>query len=68
VVALAHALGLDVIAEGVETVEQKNLLAALGCHSYQGFYFSRAVPADEFEEFARRAPVDRSPIMTSFLY
>jgi diguanylate cyclase (GGDEF)-like protein len=68
VVALAHVLGLDVIAEGVETVEQRNILAALGCHSYQGFYFSHALPADELEEFVRRSPVRRTPVMTSFLY
>jgi len=68
VVALAHVLGLDVIAEGVETAEQKNLLAALGCHSYQGYYFSRPVPADEFEEYARLSTARRLPIVTSFLY
>jgi diguanylate cyclase (GGDEF)-like protein len=68
VVALAHVLGLDVIAEGVETAEQKGLLAAFGCHSYQGFYFSRPVPADEFEKYARRSMGSRSPIMTNFLY
>jgi diguanylate cyclase (GGDEF)-like protein len=56
IVALAHVLGLDVIAEGVETEAQKNLLSALGCHSYQGYYFSPAVPAAEFEEYVRRSP------------
>ncbi len=49
VIALGHALGLSVIAEGVETEEQRRMLADQGCHAYQGFLFSRAVPVDEFE-------------------
>ena len=53
VVALAHNLGLSVIAEGVETLAQKEFLAECGCHAYQGFLFSRAVPADQFAEFVR---------------
>ena len=41
-------MGLSVIAEGVETEEQRDFLARLGCHSYQGFLFSRPVPLEEF--------------------
>ena len=55
VVALAEALALNVIAEGVETAEQRNFLAGLGCHAYQGIFFSKPLPLDQFEEFARRA-------------
>ncbi len=47
IVTLAHNLGMDVIAEGVETAEQLERLKALGCEFGQGFYFSRAVPAEE---------------------
>ena len=53
IVALGNSLGLAVIAEGVETAEQKSRLAALGCFSYQGYYFSRPVPADVFVAFVR---------------
>jgi len=55
VVALAEALALNVIAEGVETAGQRNFLAGLGCHAYQGMFFSMPLPLDQFEEFARRA-------------
>ncbi len=49
IISLARALGLLVIAEGVETDEQLAMLSRLGCGCYQGFLFSKAVPAAEFE-------------------
>ncbi|MEO7107102.1 MAG: EAL domain-containing protein [Rhodoferax sp.] len=52
VVALAQSLGLDVIAEGVETPEQRDFLASAGCHAYQGFYYSPALPIEHFEAYA----------------
>lgn len=54
VVALADSLGLDVIAEGVETAAQRDFLAARGCRAYQGNFFSQPVPVADFEEFVRR--------------
>jgi len=52
IIAMAHALGMKVIAEGVETELQRDLLVALGCDYAQGYLFSRPVSAAEFEAFA----------------
>jgi diguanylate cyclase (GGDEF)-like protein/PAS domain S-box-containing protein len=54
IVALAQSLGLGVIAEGVETESQRAFLASSGCHAHQGYFFSRPLPVEGFEEFARR--------------
>ena len=56
VVALGQSLGLAVIAEGVESAEQRDFLAASGCLAYQGYLFSRPVPREEFEAFVRSGP------------
>ncbi|HCP79067.1 putative bifunctional diguanylate cyclase/phosphodiesterase [Marinobacter sp. UBA2498] len=50
IVVMAHKLGLKVIAEGVETADQRDLLADIGCDYGQGYLFSRPIPADEFTE------------------
>lgn len=56
IVALAESLRIDVIAEGVETAEQRDLLENLGCHVYQGYLFSRPLPLAAFERFAQAKP------------
>jgi diguanylate cyclase len=53
IVSLAHSLRLKVVAEGVETSEQLDVLRSLGCDQYQGFCFSPAVPATQFAELLR---------------
>ena len=52
VVALGRSLGLNVIAEGVETAEQQDFLAECGCLAYQGFFYGRPMPVAEFEAYA----------------
>lgn len=51
IAALAHSLGLALVAEGVEMVEQRDVLAEMGCCIYQGYYYSRPLPLAEFEKY-----------------
>lgn len=49
IVALGQSMGLSVIAEGVESAEQRDYLASQGCYAYQGYYFGKPVAIAEFE-------------------
>ncbi len=51
VITLGHSLGIEVIAEGVETEEQLSLLRNWGCDQIQGYYYSRPLPADKAGDF-----------------
>ena len=53
-VALGHNLGLELVAEGVETAAQRDYLAGLGCDALQGFLYSHPLPADQIVDFLRR--------------
>lgn len=54
VVGLAHALDINVVAEGIETEEQHRQVVALGCDAGQGFYYARPMPVDGIDELVRQ--------------
>lgn len=56
IVALGHSLSLKVIAEGVETREQRDALAQMGCDTYQGYYFARPVPEEDLAKTILQIP------------
>lgn len=60
VIALAHSFGMSVIAEGVETAEILQYLADLSCEEYQGYYFSKPLPAEQATALLRRRQNDRA--------
>jgi diguanylate cyclase (GGDEF)-like protein/PAS domain S-box-containing protein len=53
IIAMAHKLGMQVIAEGVESVAQRDFLRSAGCNFCQGYLFAKALPAAEFETLLR---------------
>jgi EAL domain-containing protein (putative c-di-GMP-specific phosphodiesterase class I)/ABC-type amino acid transport substrate-binding protein len=60
-IAMAHELGLSVVAEGVETQDQLDLLKAAGCDRAQGFMIAKPLPEGEFGAFIRSRAADRLP-------
>ena len=56
IIDLAHALGVSVVAEGVENADQFDKLRELGCDEVQGYFLGRPMPAAEFEVFLRNSP------------
>lgn len=55
IVIMAHQLGLKVIAEGVETELQRQLLLEMGCDYVQGYLIAKPMPADQFAAFLQAA-------------
>jgi EAL domain-containing protein (putative c-di-GMP-specific phosphodiesterase class I) len=49
IIVMAHKLGIKVIAEGIESAEQCQLLTAAGCDYGQGYFFPKPIPAADFE-------------------
>lgn len=60
-IVLGHNLGLDLVAEGVETEAQRDHLARLGCDVLQGFLYSKPIPADQIVEFIRNWSAQNLP-------
>ena len=56
IIAMAQALGLHVIAEGVEKEAQRHFLDSNDCSAYQGFLFGHPVPVDDFEKLLAPRP------------
>jgi len=62
IVAIGRALGLTVVAQGVETKDQADFLRQNVCGELQGFYLNRPLPADQVAELLRRQPGDTEPV------
>ncbi len=63
IIAMASTLGLEVIAEGVETAEQKGILLNAGCHHFQGYLFAKPMPIDQFNQLLKT--LDESPPLSA---
>ena len=63
IIALGQTMGLAVIAEGVETKDQCDFLSRLGCNAYQGYFFSRPLPMDGFDQFALQLSIELAAII-----
>jgi diguanylate cyclase (GGDEF)-like protein len=59
IIVMAHKLGLKVIAEGVETVQQRDILKQIGCDYAQGYLYSRPVPHEQLEAWLDQQPQPR---------
>jgi EAL domain-containing protein (putative c-di-GMP-specific phosphodiesterase class I) len=61
IIALGQTMGLSVIAEGVETEEQRDFLARLGCHAFQGYLFSKPLSLTDFQMLLGGVDIHEAP-------
>lgn len=59
IIAMAHKIGLKVIAEGIETEEQQRILSHMGCDYGQGFYFAKPMPREAFSDYLQAGALSR---------
>ena len=64
IIAMAHSLRLKVVAEGVESAQQLQFLRDNGCDEMQGYYFSKALPAEQFRCFLRSVAAGGAPLVS----
>ncbi|MNE90277.1 Cyclic di-GMP phosphodiesterase Gmr [compost metagenome] len=62
IIQLGKSLGMQVIAEGVETAEQEAYIISEGCHEGQGYFYSKPLPARELVAFLRQSERNRASI------
>lgn len=67
IIDLAHSLGYEVVAEGVENIEQLEALCAMGCEHIQGYLFSRPVPIEEFDDLLSRRTIGPYSVLPSLV-
>ena len=60
IIVMSHKLGLKVIAEGIETATQRDLLLAAGCDYGQGYFYAKPMPASEFELLLLNAEMEQT--------
>ncbi|MDB5759570.1 MAG: sensor-containing diguanylate cyclase/phosphodiesterase [Burkholderia sp.] len=65
IIGMGHTLGLAIVAEGVETEQQLEILAKHGCNAYQGFLFSKPIPAKEVSDLLRSGDAASPRCLTS---
>ena len=61
IINMAHNLNMDVVAEGVETQSQSDILKSLGCRVVQGFFYSKPIPVEEMSEFLIKNREESNP-------
>ena len=61
IIAMANSLQIEIVAEGIETIQQHHILQDLGCNLMQGYYFGKPMDRDQFEQFLHKRPAPNVP-------